>query len=175
MSAQVTYNKATFNDFENIKSLMLQALESDTFAFSVSHEEYQLNSPEWWHRYIDPFLFGFSQEMFLAKDNEKPVGMVGIIYDHIPRKKHVATMVWFYVLPEYRNMKIGSVLLNKIEERIKATPAIKKLLLFVNEPQEKAIEIYKKYGFSESGRFKNELFINSNYYDVCIMEKFFNA
>ena len=172
-----TFNitRAEQADLHGIKNLMLKALKEDPLAFSVTFEEYKDNSDSWWNSYLSPFFSNFYQTMILAKDENKISGMVGVIYDHKIRKKHIAAIVWFYVDPEYRKLGLGKKLMVTLTNDILKNSEIKKLSLLVNEPQKQAIKIYKKLGFSKSGKLKNELNFNGQFYDVLIMEKMVNG
>ena len=121
--------------------------------------------------YLNPFLFKNSQEMVIAKENNNLVGIAGIIYENRERKKHTATLVWFYIDQIYRGKGISKVIMNKILE-LANNRKIEKISLMVNQNQERAISLYKKYGFIEAGTLKKEIKIDSNYYDVYIMELF---
>jgi RimJ/RimL family protein N-acetyltransferase len=167
--------KANSNDFELIKRLMLIGLKEDPFAFSVSFSDYEINPDYWWHNYIDPFTHGYSQAMFVAIEDNQIVGMIGIIFDTKERKKHIGSIVWFYVENKYRGRGLGSKLLKQIEEYILSIKTISKLSLLVNSPQREAIRLYNKNGFSQSGILRNELKIDDKFFDVLIMEKLINA
>lgn len=163
--------KTTASDFENIKNLMLEALQSDPHAFTVSYNEYVQNSDYWWHMYVDPYLRGMTATMFFAEEGDQILGMIGILYSTKERSKHVSTIVWFYVKPEFRAKQIGKALLEESLKEIPKRVGIKKINLTVTSNQQKAIGMYKKNGFEESGRQKQELQINGVFYDFIMMEK----
>lgn len=167
----ITIKKAGFEDYESIKTLMVKALKEDNDAFSVTFEEYANNSEFWWSNYISPFTMLSSSEMLIAFEDDKPIGMVGLIFDTKIKKKHVASIVWFYVIKEQRGQKIGKKLMDRLLEDLKTKPHIKKLSLLVNQTQDKAMDMYKKFGFDVGGTLKQELFSQNKYYDVYIMEK----
>lgn len=69
-------------------------------------------------------------------------------------------------------MGIGT---NLLKETIRwaDTNDIKKITLSVLETNEKAIILYKKYGFEEEGLLKKDkLLTDGNYYNTIIMGKF---
>lgn len=167
----VEYRLAEKNDFKVVKELMLAALKSDPLAFSASFDEYNSRDDYWWKEYLNPFLFGGASELLLAEIDSQVVGSIGIIYESRERKKHGCTIVWFYVLPKYRGMKIGKSLIENSLERIKSKNILK-VSLMANESQVRAIELYKSYHFSTAGKLVKEMFIDGEYYDVMILEKF---
>lgn len=172
MNTNIIIRKALTDDFESIKRMMLQALETDPTAFTASQAEYMRNSDYWWNMYIDPYLRAITASMFLAEENGETVGMIGVLYSTKERSQHVSTIVWFYVAPEHRSKKIGSALINASLEDIKSRHGIKKINLTVTSNQKHAIAMYEKNGFVEGGRQKDELLINGTFYDFIIMEKF---
>ena len=163
--------RAEPSDFSVIRNLMLKALKEDPTAFSVTFEEYNFNSDEWWQRYIMPFLNLFDQLMFLAKEGNDTVGMIGALFENKSRKRHISTIVWFYVAKEHRKKGIGKKLIDSIINEIKQKSWIKKIALMVNEPQVSAKSMYEKVGFLNTGILKKELNIDGTFYDVHIMEK----
>ncbi len=162
------------DDLHAIKELMLKALAEDPYAFSATYNEYNTNSDSWWNSYLNPFLTNFFQSMTIAKEDDKVVGMVGVMYDHKIRKKHIAAIVWFYIDKKARGLGLGKKLINTLLEEIVQNPEIKKLSLMVNQPQKKAIKIYIKLGFKKNGTLKNELNFDGKFHDVYIMEKILN-
>jgi len=162
---------ADLNELQDVKNFMLTALKDEPLAFSVNYEEYAFNSSEWWHSYLNPFLYQINSKLFICKDENKIIGMVGVIYDRKIRRSHLATIVWFYVDKEYRNQGIGRVLMDKAMDDIMSHTRIKKINLLMNETQKTALEIYKKYGFKVAGTLEKEMKIGDDYYNEYILEK----
>ncbi|MEP7103682.1 MAG: GNAT family N-acetyltransferase [Candidatus Dojkabacteria bacterium] len=163
--------KGELKDFTSVKNLMLEGLKEDPTAFSVSSEEYAPHSEYWWMGYINPFLTNNLQEMLLAFEEEKLFGMIGLTYDSKQRKKHIGSIVWFYVTKAKRGKGIGKDLINKALKILEDNSEIAKISLLVVATQLKAIEIYKRLGFEINGTLKKELKIDNDYLDVLLMEK----
>jgi ribosomal protein S18 acetylase RimI-like enzyme len=168
---EIQIRKADFKDFKTVKQLMLLALNTDPKAFSVESHEYESNSESWWHSYIDSYLY-MDDSIHLAYKGEDLVGMIGIIYDKKIRKKHIATIVWLYVKPEFRGIGVSKNLLSSALKEISNNSKITKISLMVNKPQVYAIKLYKKSGFKLAGTLKNELKIGEEYIDTIVMEKY---
>lgn len=160
--------------YQTIKELMLEALQADPTAFTVSFTEYAKNSDIWWLRYLEPYLSGQISKMFLAKDtgNNKFIAMAGCMFNTRERTSHVATIVWVYVNKNYRGQKIATHLMEKIMESIQKFGGILKVNLTVSSGQQIAINMYSKQGFKTAGTQQNELKIDGQFYDFHIMEKF---
>lgn len=163
--------KATFNDFLALKSLMLQGLKEDPFAFSVAFDEYCQNSETWWHSYIDGYLVGLRDAMFVAREEEKIIGMVGVLFDSKARKRHIASVVWLYVASSSRGKGIGRALMEEVLKMISAMSTISKVSLLVNSKQEQAIRMYSALGFKQNGMLERELNFDGEFVDTYIMEK----
>lgn len=165
-------SEARQQDSSAIKNLMLKALQSDPTAFSTDYSDYANNSETWWQNYLFNYVVKINAKMLLAKDGDQLTAMVGVLFDSKNRRKHVASVVWFYVAPEARGSGLGRLLFNTLMKDIETNPNIKKINLLVNTPQVKAIEIYKKFGFDIVGKLKEELLVNNKYIDEYIMEKY---
>lgn len=162
--------KATKENFNNVKNLMLTALKEDPLGFSSSFNEYNDSSEYWWSSYLDSYLSGERDLMLLDKEDEKIVGMSGLLFNKQERKKHVALIAWVYVLKDYRRRGIANALLNELIRISKEINDLEKLTLMVNNSQIEAIEMYKKFGFTERGVLKKDLKVGEKYLDTIIME-----
>lgn len=165
-------SEATQQDSSAIKNLMLKALQTDPTAFSTDYSDYANNSAIWWQNYLFNYLVKINAKMLIAKDDDKLVAMIGVLFDSKNRRKHVASIVWFYVSPDARGAGLGNLLFSSLIKDIVSNPIIKKISLLVNTTQIEAIEIYKRYGFSVAGTLKNELLVNGEYIDEYVMEKY---
>lgn len=159
-------------DFDGVKHLMLRGLETDPFAFSSDLSDYSSNTDYWWQNYLFGYLNSINAHMLVAKRNKKIIAMIGVLFDSKKRRKHVASIVWFYVEPSSRKNGLGKRLFNEILNYIKANSEIRKINLLVNASQGKAISIYKSFGFNITGTLKKELLINNEYVDEYLMELF---
>ncbi len=164
--------KASRANFEDIKGLMLTALKEDPKGFSVSFEEYNTNSDFWWFTYIDPYLSGEKDVMYLISTDDQVVGMAGIIFEFRERKRHVATLVWVYIKKEFRGKGLGKELINFIVNDLKTQENIIKLSLLVNSTQNNALNLYKKLGFETAGVLKKDIKIGDEFIDTYSMELF---
>ena len=95
-----------------------------------------------------------SAKRFVAIDKSKIIGICGI-YSWIQHPKDVCWLGWYAVLPEYRNKRIGSKLLVHTIKYAKS----KGYRFFCIETtshknQLEAKDLYKRFGFNESGRIK---------------------
>lgn len=163
--------QAKNQDIATIKQLMLFALQTDPTAFTVSFDEYNSESDFWWNNYLSMYVGSKYGAMYLAKIDSTPAGMVGVLYNKRLRQSHASTIVWLYVKPEFRKMKLATKLMEYVICEITKDKTIKKISLTVTEKQIAAISLYKNLGFSVTGIQKDELKIEDEYIDFLMMEK----
>lgn len=170
----LSITQATKTDYEKLKSIMLLALKEDPKGFSSSVEEYMKNSEFWWSSYLNAYLLGDKDIMLLAMQENKIVGMSGIVFNSQERKKHVALVSWVYTIKENRGNGIAKRLMNEILD-IATKRGIEKLTLMVNSSQKEALNMYKKFGFKHAGTLEKDLKIDGEYLDTEIMELNLNS
>jgi RimJ/RimL family protein N-acetyltransferase len=169
--SEVQIKRVAKESIENVKQLMLEALQNDPLAFTVYYDEYAFASLEWWDRYLESYINPLRGLMFLSEVEGKQVGMAGLLFRSGRRNSHVATIVWVYVDPSERGKGVGKKLMDKILDTVQKDTSLKKLTLYVNSKQEAARKIYEKLGFKVTGILEKELFIQGEYIDTIIMEK----
>lgn len=172
MNDNSEFREGQKQDKQKIYDAMILALQTDPLAFSS--EWFELASTP--KKALDSFILNYvdstNNRMFLCTSKQKIVGFVGIIFNNRLRSKHIGEVYWLYVLEEYRNKKIAKKLMNMLLDHVAKYPDMKKLKLSVNAKQDIAIQFYKKLGFVEVGRLKDELVINSEFIDVILMEMY---
>lgn len=168
---------ANQNHFENIKTLILEALEESPFAFSLEYSQVKNETEQWWDNYLNIYFNNNNNKLILAKNrlSQNICGCIGFCSEENEKSNryHIATIVWFYVSKNHRNRNLGRKLLDKIFSLVRQYKRFKKMQLFVNETQKQAIKLYLKNGFKISGILKEELKIKDKFIDTLIMEKFF--
>lgn len=71
---------------------------------------------------------------------------------------------------DYWRLGIGSVAMRSMIDFAKGTGALRTLSLEVREGNERAISLYKRFGFQEIGRHKGRIQIRGSYYDEILMD-----
>lgn len=151
------------NRWEVFKGLRLEALKTDPSAFGSSFEEETKLSEDVWRERIRNVLFALS--------DGKPVGMLTYVFSARTKTKHIVNIYSVYVAPRQRGQGIGLLLMKKAFSEIRKNRRIIKVQLSVNAHLRPAIGLYKKMGFEEVGRARNELKIGKSYHDMLLMEK----
>jgi RimJ/RimL family protein N-acetyltransferase len=76
------------------------------------------------------------------------------------------------LLKEYWGQGLASILMNEMIMFAKATGVLRKINLMVSVKNEKAISLYKKFGFEIEGTIKEDIFVNGQYNDGYCMGLF---
>ena len=111
---------------------------------------------------IDYFL----QKKFLwlvATYQEKIIGEIDIIPYQAVKTKHVAKLT-IGILPNFQSLGLGSKLMENALKWAKAN-RLERIELFVFASNEKAINLYKKFGFIIEGERKNFIKLANNAYE----------
>lgn len=80
------------------------------------------------------------------------VGSAGGYRDPEPKRRHLATVVGMYVLPDHRGAGLGGRLLEAVLERLRALPGLEYVQLGVTAGNERALRLYERAGFTVYGR-----------------------
>lgn len=160
----IEINKLPPNKCKDYKALRLEALKRDPTAFGSSYEEERKLSEADWKKRTKNALFALS--------NNKPVGMIVYVFSNKIKTKHIANIFGVYTQEKYRNQGIGKKLIESALLEIRRNRSIMKIDLTVNPKQKSAVKLYKKYGFKVVGVLKKDLFVNGQFYDELVMEKF---
>lgn len=107
---------------------------------------------------------------FVAELSGRVVGMIALNkYDH--HKRYHSGTITIMVNPEYHSMGIGKELMKKITN-FSDELQIERLELTVFESNNKARELYKKFGFVEEGKKINSIITESGYETEILMARF---
>jgi len=105
--------------------------------------------------------------MLVALDGEKIIACASVEGEKKARYSHRAELS-VTVLKEYWGKGIGSMIIEKLVEFSKES-SYKNLYLDVRADNERAISLYRKFGFERIGIYKEYFLINSEYYDAELM------
>ncbi len=150
--------------WHELKTLRLEALNTEARAFSSSYDEEADFTKEMWQNRMNNILFALADDI--------PVGMIRYSFETSKKTQHIANIHSLYVNNKYRNQGIGTKLISGVISKITEKKEILKVKLTVNPLQESAVKLYRKYGFDSVGVCKNELHVDGKFYDEMIMEKY---
>ncbi|TFF88972.1 MAG: GNAT family N-acetyltransferase [Promethearchaeota archaeon] len=107
--------------------------------------------------------------LLVAVVDNKVVGQLTLEHIDWDASSHVAEL-GIIILPRYRNMGIGTKLIQRSIEIVQEKNLFKKICLTCFHDNFHAISVYKKLGFEEVGRKKKQFFIDGRWLDEIILE-----
>lgn len=138
---------------ENILGIVSERiLESESFINSLSEDDHTLVA---------------------EVDNKKVVGVIGLHVNKNPRTRHVASL-GIMVHSKYQQKGIGRDLMKSILDLADNWLMLIRLELEVFTDNEKAIKLYKSFGFEIEGTRKYAAIRNGQYADEYIMARYKN-
>ena len=153
------------------KALRHEALQCNPEAFATSYED-ALSYPDdmWIKRMETAFERDRSIALYVEVDGVL-VGMAGAGWSDRRKTRHVAEVYAVYVSPTYRGKGVATVLMRRLLDELNALSQIEKVRLGVTDSNEVAVSLYLRMGFEIVGRATRAIKIESQYYDLCYMEK----
>lgn len=137
----------------------------------LDHDEFRITVERQWER-LTAMLLNPAELLLLA---EFQGNLVGKIDFHRGRRRRTAHCGEFglAVTKSWRGQGIGSLLLNSLITWAEPNEHIEKINLHVLSTNERAINLYKKFGFTEEGRrCKDIKFEDGSYADDIAMARF---
>jgi hypothetical protein len=108
---------------------------------------------------------------FVCEKDDQIIGVLTLQRGFHRKNRHTANL-GIAIKKGHRHKGIGTKLMQKSFEWCKQN-GIKKLNLEVFSSNTNAIELYKKLGFEEEGRRKDQFFMEGTYVDDVFMTKYF--
>jgi ribosomal protein S18 acetylase RimI-like enzyme len=148
------------SDWKIVKNLRIKSVHSDPEAFKDTYEEMIAKPDSYWiEKTADPRAF-----YVVAKADEEYVGILGAVRK--TKEPNIILLMKMYVDRAYRGQGIGKQLMSVVLEKIRENKNIAKIILWVEESQVPAFNMYKSFGFRIVPVEKN-----IDYPDVTMMEK----
>lgn len=113
-----------------------------------------------------------ANQLFLIADVEGTVaGTLSVTQGKLKKQHHVGEF-GIVVLQKYWNMGIARRMMNVMLQWVEAHPVLRYVHLCVMANNEKALRLYKNFGFNEEGRKPRAVFQNDeSYQDIILMGK----
>lgn len=127
----------------------------------------RITSAEDFIRNLTPNDFQLVAEV-MTDGEWKLVGSVGLSIDPKPRRRHVALM-GIMVRTEWQGRGIGRRLLERILDLADNWLMLARVELTVFAANERAVALYKSFGFEIEGRLKSAMVLDGKYADELIM------
>ncbi len=161
-----TIEKAKASDAKAVLEYLKQiGGETDNLTFGAEGLPCSVEDEE---KYIESLQNSTSSVMFFAKDNGKIVGDASFSSSPRERIKHRGE-IGISVVRDYWGKGIGSKLMESIIDFAKNVAGCEIIHLQVRSDNERAIGLYKKYGFEKIGQFKGYIKIDGKNVDCDLM------
>lgn len=150
MAANIEIVKLPVDAWREYRDLRLRALKEEPEAFTSAYlASTELPETHWRQRLADAQRAERSWLLF-AKEEGRLVGMLGAYVDE--KSTDSATIVSVFVPREERGRGISSLLMAAILQAVSGKRHLHKARLDVNAGQERAVALYLRFGFRETGR-----------------------
>ncbi|TXJ41792.1 GNAT family N-acetyltransferase [Brachyspira aalborgi] len=157
--------EADIEDAENvIEYIKIVSDETDFLISDSSERNFTVRKEK---EFLQNIQSSILEKIFLFEIENKIVGMCSIEGINKIRIKHRVDLA-ITVLKNYWGNKIGEKLIDYAIEYCKSN-CIKKIELTVRIDNERALKLYKKFGFEIEGEIKNFIYLNGNYYNCYYM------
>ena len=166
MNGEINVCLVKKSDWEDLKSLWLEALKNDSQAFAYSFEEINERKEQDWK---DQILRDTNDgnRFFIAETSDgEIVGMIGFF-----TKDNSANIYGVYVSPRCRGKQVGQKLLTELMRSIESETSLKQARLFVNTEQNAAVELYKRVGFEVVDEINDEIMGDGTVCNEYVMTK----
>lgn len=157
--------EANIEDAENVIEYIKIVSDETDFLISDSSERNFTVKKE--KEFLQNIQNSILEKMFLCEIENKIVGICSIEGVNKIRIKHRVDLA-ITVLKNYWGNKIGEKLIDYAIEYCKSN-SIKKIELIVRIDNERAIKLYKKFGFEIEGEIKKFIYFGGNYYNCYFM------
>jgi len=165
----IEIRKVSINEWKELKEIRGKALEESPESFSLEPFESNNVSDDKWIELVKRAYDEIGNfQLFLIVDGEI-AGCAGGVWDTYVRTVHTGSLIWLYVLPQYRRKGFAELLVKDVIKRLKDKNKAK-IKLLVTSTNKNAISLYEKLGFQKIGTLRQEMKIGSTYYDEDIME-----
>ena len=131
----------------------------DEFLLSQEQEE----------KYIMEINKTINSKIFVGLIDNEIISVSQIIGENRNRISHNSSLS-ISVKKEYWGIGIGTLMLSEVIKFAKSTKIISNIHLTVNSTNDRAISLYKKFGFEIIGEHKNYTKIDNHYYNEKLMD-----
>jgi ribosomal protein S18 acetylase RimI-like enzyme len=163
---EILIREADPRDAILFRVLRLHALQNSPTAFSADYQRNLSHPAPYWEDMLN--LHPDESAIFLAVQENNPVGMTGIARGNTPKTRHSATVWGVYVKPDWRGLHIAEQLLQACFRWARARKIVA-AKLGVTATNTSAIKCYERCGFKVTGTEPRAIYYEGQYYDFYMM------
>ena len=167
----ITIEKAKVSDAgEVLEYLKKVGGESDNLTFGAEGLPFDVKSEE---KYIESLENSTTSAMFFAKCDGRIIGDASFSSVNRERIKHRGEL-GISVLKDYWGQGVGSRLMEAVIDFAENVAECEIIHLSVRSDNDRAINLYKKYGFEKIGQFNGYIKIDGEYINCDFMNLYLN-
>jgi RimJ/RimL family protein N-acetyltransferase len=163
----INLREIVVNDYQVFNELY-KAIEAES-DFMLYEKDERKTTDNQQKVFLEKLASDSSSTIVLAEVDCRIVGFIGIINEG-PNKKKFSRYVAMGLLNDFHGKKIGSLLMESCVEFCRKQN-VKRIELTVVKDNQKAVNLYKKFGFEIEGIKKNSLYINDTFIDEYFMAR----
>ncbi len=167
----ITYRKITPVDADKFNALYKEIETQSDYMLYEAHERPTTNEQQ--RATLERLENIPETAIFVAEENENLLGFIAVISES-PSKRKFQRYVAMGVLEQHHGKKIGQGLMEKCISFCK-DQNVKRIELTVVCENEKAVNLYKKFGFEIEGTKRCSLMIRDRFLDEYYMSKIMQA
>lgn len=163
----VTIREANPQDAAKLITYVTSLLEEPASFLEMSKGEFTLTIEEEM-KFLDDCRKSENSIFIVAEKNGQIIGNLTCIGSHRVKVKH-NVVLGISVDKSHRNSGIGSRLMEYAIKWAQKTQIVKRIELYVFKTNDRAIHLYKKYGFVIEGEKQKAIKVNDDYINEYIM------
>jgi ribosomal protein S18 acetylase RimI-like enzyme len=132
----------TENEWPRLQSIRLAALREDPSAFLFSHEDEAAYGEQQWRQ-----EFSRGQWNIMISDH-KEIGLLGVTREETMSEQE-CYLEYLWVAPEFRQIGVGSLLLETVLARLRAS-GVRTVWLYILDGNYRAMRLYQRFGFQST-------------------------
>lgn len=132
------------------RALMLEALETDSVAYTSTREEHGAQPLAWWVARVSEAPEA-AEHVYGAFVDQNLVGLAGLRFGQRTRTRHKATLFGMYVRPEHRRRGIARALVETVLKTARSDASTQLVQLTVVADNPAARRLYESCGFRVFG------------------------
>lgn len=140
----MTIRRLNPEEWQAYRALRLESLRSDPQAFGATLASNLERPDAWWRTRLEAAQEGVSSLLLFAEEDGQLFGMIGAFPAEEARTLNMISM---FVLFRHRGLGIGTRLLDRLIEEVRASGEFDSLQLDVNSEQTAAVALYRSAGF----------------------------
>ena len=163
MTSAIAIKRAAASDLASFKLIRLEALRTEPENFASAYQDWaDMPHDEWLRRMENP--------VFLAFQDDEPVGIMGLIRQSGLKMRHRADIIMVYVRKSLRGNGVARDLMAATVGEALAS-GVRQLELHVSAENPAAIRFYERQGFIEIGRIPGAVIEQGREVDDVVMAR----